>query len=256
MNIAMMQPSFIPWQGYFELIYKSDIFVFLDDFQFSVQSYHQRNRLFLTKDKIGWYTVPVKKKVSFKSPLNKTVIDDSPYWRDKILKRLQNNYSAAEHYGEFYPQIERWLHSEFTSLGDMNIAFIKFICDIIGFKRDFRFSSDYPSEFERSSRVLQLLREFKATTYFSAQGSFVYMREDNVFPVKDIKLLFQNFKPSSYKQICSTDCFFPSLSVLDALFNIGPKKMRKYIESGTDKWLSWEDMVALNAVNYYKPSEK
>ena len=47
MNIAMMQPTFLPWLGYFQLIHKSDLFVFLDDFQFSVQSYHQRNKLFV-----------------------------------------------------------------------------------------------------------------------------------------------------------------------------------------------------------------
>ena len=50
MKVGMMQPSFMPWQGFFELIFISDIFIFLDDFQFSVQSYHQRNRLFVNTD--------------------------------------------------------------------------------------------------------------------------------------------------------------------------------------------------------------
>ena len=61
MNVAMMQPTFLPWLGYFQLIYKSDIFIFLDDFQFSVQSYHQRNKLFVNQDQVDWYTVPIKK---------------------------------------------------------------------------------------------------------------------------------------------------------------------------------------------------
>ena len=73
MKVAMMQPTFLPWQGYFELIYQADCFIFLDDFQFSVQSYHQRNRLFVNRDQVGWYTVPVKKSNAF---LRKTKTED------------------------------------------------------------------------------------------------------------------------------------------------------------------------------------
>ncbi len=75
MNVGLMQPAFMPWQGFFELICRSDVFVFLDDFQFSVQSYHQRNRLFVNTGQVGWYNVAVEKS-SFKMPMNKAVINE------------------------------------------------------------------------------------------------------------------------------------------------------------------------------------
>jgi WbqC-like protein family. len=245
MKIAMMQPAFMPWQGYFELIYKSDIFIFLDDFQFSVQSYHQRNRLFSIKGKVDWYTVSVKKSISFKSPLNKTVINDGTDWRGKMLNRMQNNYSGCAYYKELYPIIERWLSSANPSLADMNIAFIKLACDILGFQRDFRYSSDYPSGLDKSARVLYLLERCGADTYFCARGAFQYMADDKIFPVNHVNILFQDFKPAQYKQAGSTDDFVPSLSVLDALFNMGPKATADLIMSGTAKWWSWNEMKGL-----------
>ena len=72
MNVAMMQPTFLPWQGFFSLVYQSDAFIFLNDFQFSFQSFHQRNRLFVNQNQVEWYTAVVDKKTSFLRPLNET----------------------------------------------------------------------------------------------------------------------------------------------------------------------------------------
>lgn len=107
MNVAMMQPAFIPWQGLFELIYKADIFIFLDDFQFSVQSYHQRNRLFVDKERVDWYTVPVLKSVSFGLPLNQTRISEQAPWRQKMWKRIYHNYAKAPFYEMTAPHIQK-----------------------------------------------------------------------------------------------------------------------------------------------------
>ena len=64
-DIAMMQPTFLPWQVFFELILKSDKFIFLDDFQYSVQSHHTRNKLFVNKGQVDYYNVPVQKSKCF-----------------------------------------------------------------------------------------------------------------------------------------------------------------------------------------------
>ena len=64
-KVAMMQPTFLPWQGFFELILKSDKFIFLDDFQLSVQSHQTRNKLFVGKNQVGYYLVPIQKSISY-----------------------------------------------------------------------------------------------------------------------------------------------------------------------------------------------
>lgn len=242
MNVAMMQPSFLPWQGYFELILKSDIFIFLDDFQFSVQSYHQRNRLFINRDQADWCTVPVKKSVSFKAPLNQVKINEDTGWREKMWKRIQINYSKALYYKEISPWIETWILEPSDNISSQNIAFIKYVSSLLDYRGEFRLSSEMSSSKARSERVEELLRWCGADTYYCAKGSFGYMLEDGVFPLQDISVCFQDFQPAPYDQVGSTKGFLPFLSILDALMNIGPQKTREYVINGTKKWLLWNEM--------------
>lgn len=246
MRISMMQPVFMPWQGLFELIIKCDIFIFLDDFQFSYQSFDQRNKFFVNKGQVDWYTVPVHKALSFKSQYNFVKPNYDIPWPDKIWKRIQNNYSKASFFDEFAEPIKKWLYTEWESLSSLNISFIKLVCD--SFKitlPEFRLSSQCSkvSDLKRSERVFGLLRWCGADSYLSAHGSFRYMYEDGVFPVKDIELLFQDFQPRPYQQIGSTDKFIPYLSAIDALMNIGPNSTLNLIMTGTERWLTWDDMV-------------
>lgn len=242
MNVAMMQPAFMPWQGFFELIYRSDCFIFLDDFQFSVQSYHQRNRLFVNSGQPDWYTMPVEKG-SFKLPLNAAQINEAVPWRVKFLKRLQQNYSKAPFYPRLGPLVEEWLLHRHDSVADMNMSLIGMICDWLGIRRDFRKSSGFVSAAHRSEHVLELLRWCGASRYFSARGSFPYMHEDGVFPVADIEVLFQNYEPKPYRQIGSPKEFVPYLSIFDALFNIGLEETMELVSAGTSSWSTWDDMV-------------
>lgn len=244
MRVAMMQPAFMPWQGYFELILKSDRFIFLDDFQFSVQSYHQRNRLFVNKGQVDWYTVPVQKSSSFGAPLNKTKINEIIPWRKKMLKRIEANYSKAPYYSEIAPFMSSWLLTPKESLAEQNIVFIKFVCELLDVKCKFRFSSENHSKSRRSERVIELLRWCEADFYLCAKGAFEYMLEDNVFPISDITVLFQDFKASRYEQVGVVDNFIPSLSILDALMNIGPVATKELIHNGTDRWMYWQEMAA------------
>jgi len=238
----MMQPAFLPWQGLFELISKSDIFIFLDDFQFSIQSYHQRNKLFLNKGQPGWYSVPIQRKTSLKRPLSETQINYSIAWREKFWKRIHNNYSKSEFFDSISKHVRVWLFDEYVSLAEQNISFIKLVCSMINVGKEFRYSSDYVSKAKRSQRVAQLLSWCQAESYFCAKGSFEYMKEDNVFPIASTQIYFQDFVPHDYKQVGSEHKFIPYLSVLDALFNVGPQATAQLVRKGTKQWPSWEDM--------------
>lgn len=246
MQVSMMQPSFMPWLGYFELICKSDQFIFLDDFQFSVQSYHQRNRLFIDKEKSDWYSVPIMKSVSFQRPLNKTVINETSPWRTKMCRRIENNYSKAEFYGQIFPEIKKWLLTKHGSLAAQNIALIRTISSLLGFNQEFLLSSEFPSDKKRSDRVLELLEWRQATCYLCARGAFDYMLEEKIFPVEHIDIRFQDFAPKEYYQIGSPNNFIPYLSALDALMNIGIEGTAELIKHGTKKWLKWNALTEEN----------
>jgi hypothetical protein len=244
MKIAMMQPTFLPWQGFFELIVKSDKFIFLDDFQFSVQSHHTRNKLFISSGTVGFYSVPIQKSRCFGFPLNKTLIVEGGTWKKKILKRLATVYSKTEFFSSLYPQLEDWFSKNYENLAELNIEGIKFICKMIGITgKNFLYSSqcdrrDYVHS-ARSQKVISLLKWCEATEYLCAFGAYDYMVRDN-FSMDNVITKFQNFIPEPYFQKQTTE-FVPYLSVLDALFNVGPENTLKLIMNGTKKWLTWEE---------------
>jgi len=249
MKVAMMQPVFMPWQGYFELIYKSDIFIFLDDFQFSIQGFDQRNRLFVNQGQIDWYTIPVQKKISFKASFNQALVNEVVPWRNKMWKRIQHNYSKAPFYNELAGTLESWFFNKTASLAETNISFIILVCEILGLPSTrFLLSSECEAQKEskRSMRVLELIKWCKADTYLSAKGSFDYMLEDGVFPICDVDVLFQDFRPGAYNQMGTLNSFVPYLSVLDALLNVGPVNTLQLINNGTSEWLTWEKMLLIN----------
>lgn len=243
MIVAMMQPTFMPWQGYFELIMKSDLFVILDDFQFSVQSYHQRNRLFIDKGTVGWFTVPVQKNISFKSPINQVMIQDTTSWRQKMWRRIEVNYGHCPFYSKYAKEIHGWLFNQSKSLFTLNLGFIQFICGALSLQENFIFSSDYPGDEVRSQRVLSLLRKVGAKKYRAARGAFGYMKKDGIFPVTDLKIEFQKYNPLPYHQYGSPYTFVPYLCILDALLNIGPEETKSLVASGTKHWSSWDEMA-------------
>lgn len=243
----MMQPAFLPWQGYFELLDSCDTFIFLNDFQFSLQSYQQRNLLFVNKGQAGWCTVPVFKDESFLRPLNKTAINNSTPWKEKLWRRITYNYAKADFFHEIGSHVQPWLFSKTDNLSDLNIGFIKLACKLMNICPNFLYSSDMPLQGKRSSLVLELLRITQATHYLCARGAFSYMLEDKVFPVDEVEVLFQNYNLFPYKQKGIKDCFIPNLSVLDVLFNIGPEAALALIRKGKSQWDSWENMLCLAA---------
>ena len=247
-KVAMMQPTFLPWQGFFELIIKSDKFIFLDDFQFSVQSHHTRNKLFVGKNQVNYYSVPVQKNKSFEQPLNEVLVVENNQWKNKLLRTLEYNYKKAPYFEQIYPKLEKVLNSDKRTLSDLNISLILEFCNLMGIEKEFLYSSDFTQETQsqshRSKRVIELIEWAGAEQYLSAHGSFEYMLEDG-FDFEKYNVRFQNYIPKPYMQMHSED-FIPYLSVLDALFNIGPNETLNLIKNGTENWLLGEEMKREN----------
>ncbi len=242
-KVAIMQPTFLPWQGFFELIINSDKFIFLDDFQFCPRSHHTRNKLFVAKNNVDFYSVNIKKHKNQDIKLNEVELSEDNKWKKDILKRISFVYSKAEFYQHYYPVVEKWLLADYKYLADINIAGIKMFCDILSIKKDFMYSSDYTKETGstsvRTKRIIDLTKWANADEYLCAFGSFDYMKEDG-YDYKKYPVVFQNYIPKPYKQIHSQE-FVPYLSILDALFNIGGEETLKLIQNGTKNWLTWNE---------------
>jgi hypothetical protein len=236
---ALMQPTFLPWQGYFALIASADHFVFLDDFQFVRRSFMHRNRLFLAAGNASWVSLPVEH--GGRAALNEVrpILDDG--FRTKFLASLKHAYAKAPFLAELLPGVRGWIEQDWQTLADLNIAFIERVAGWLDLRSTFHRSSRLGSEGKRSSRLASLLDRIGARTYLSARGSYAYMVEDAVFPLPGVETRFQTFHPQPYPQKQSPS-FVPYLSVLDALLQVGPTRTRELITTGQHAFTPWVEM--------------
>jgi hypothetical protein len=248
-----MQPLFLPWQGYFGLVAAADVFVLLDDFQFQRHSFHQRNRLRLADGTETWISVPVARPGGGGFP---TLGDATPVvdakWRRRLKLTLDQGYGRAPHHGALRAPIDLWIDTEWDSVAEMNIAFIRLVAGLLEFEPEWRRSSAIGSTGQRSERVLDLLTRCGAHTYLCARGSYDYMAEDGLFPVDSVDVVFQEFVPQPYEQR-RTGQFVSHLSVLDALFEVGVDETRRLVLAGQRAWTPWRAMPAMTAATRAAP---
>jgi len=252
-RVALMQPTFLPWQGYFGLVSAADVFVLLDDFQFQRHSFHQRNRVRSAGGEETWISLPVGHPRDGEFPtLGDAVPIVDAKWRRRLRATLEQSYGRTAHYPGLRGPIEEWIDTTWTSVADMNIAFIQLVARLLGFAPEWRRSSEIGSSGPRSERVLDLLQRAGTRTYLCARGSYEYMAEDALFPVDHIDVVFQDFAPVPYPQR-RADEFVSHLSVLDTLFEVGPDETRVLVLAGQRAWTPWRDMPAMTAATRAEP---
>lgn len=252
-RVALMQPTFLAWQGYFGLVAAADVFVVLDDFQFQRHSFHQRNRIRTAGGDETWISLPVAhpRDGEFPTLAEATPVVDAK-WRRRLKTTLDQSYGRSPHAATVREPIDDWIDTAFASVADMNIAFIQLVSGLLGFAPEWRRSSEVGSAGQRSERVLDLLHRCGARTYLCARGSYDYMAEDGLFPVDDVEVVFQSFEPEPYAQR-RADAFVSHLSVLDALFEVGVAETRAVVLAGQRAWTPWRAMPAMTAATRAEP---
>ena len=214
-----MQPTFIPWAGYFGLIKYVDKFVFLDDVQFDGRSWQQRNKIF-ENGKSTFITIPVIKKNLRFQKISNTKIDTSSNFRKKSIKKILQNYSKSKYFKKYKNLIEKILLKEFISLSDMNIFIIKELCKTIDIKIKFYKSSELNVMGKKSEKLVNICKKLKTTNYISVEGSKIYLEKDLYLFHKN-KIQVKYFKYNEIKYNTFYEKFIPKLSIIDLLFNCG-----------------------------------
>ena len=216
-----MQPTFLPWIGYFDLIAQVDTFVLYDDVQFAKQSWQTRNRI-PTSNGITQLTVPLQN-----SPLDTLIfdikIDNSKPWQKKHLKSIFYNYQKAPFFKEIYTFMESFFDHRFEMLSDMHTHFIRSIAQKIGINTVILKSSEL--EVDKSNRVQRLIdicKKVDAEVYISTSGAYGYMQEENgnvQFTTNNMQLLYHNYQHPTYPTLFKD--FTPYMCILDLLFMVG-----------------------------------
>ena len=228
MKCAIMQPHFLPWPGYFNLISKVDKFVFLDDAQFSKNSWHSRNKILVNK-KNFWISIPVKKS-SLISKIYEKKIDFSKNWQLKQKKTIIETYKNCIYINDLKELIDFSHNLKVDNLSEYNIIIIKFICSKLNFNKTFLKSSDLKIEGKRTDRIIKILEKIKATNYFSTIGSKQYLADDQFTKLTKIKLLLNEYNCKPYFQKNSKE-YISNLSIIDMIANLGWTKTSTHVKN-------------------------
>lgn len=223
MTCAIMQPTFFPWIGYFDMIDQVDTFIFLDDIQLVKSSWQVRNRIKVNRQE-HYINVPVKKTASFdETMINTAVVDPSPVWRNKIVKTLYMNYKKSRHFDDVYSFIETRLFHSYSSLGDLNASIIKDIALAIGMKDNFVSSHNLQGVTgKKDSLVASLCQAVASKSYLAAPGSAEYIEKETPggeIVKSGVDLFYHQYDHPTYEQL--QEPFIPYLSSVDLLFNHG-----------------------------------
>lgn len=220
-TLAVLQPGYLPWLGFFDQLRRSDVFVLYDDVQFDKHGWRNRNRI---KSAQGptWLTVPVRHK-----GLNKPAIVDVEVvpgnWARKHLSSIRQAYARAPYLTRYLPELEALLQRPFSLLVDLDIAIIELFNRWLGLERQVVRSSALGISGERSERLLAMCKHFGATHYLSGNAAKDYLDEAR-FRSDGIDVVWQDYEHPVYPQQHGE--FVPYLSVLDLLLNCGDDSRR------------------------------
>jgi hypothetical protein len=218
---AIVQPSYIPWRGYFDLIRRVDVFVFFDDVQYDRRGWRNRNRV---KGPQGsrWLTIPVNARGAQTSglPINAVRTAGSDWSRDH-LETLQRFYGRAPHFHRYREWLDRVYASPPGLLADFTIALVKDISGMLGIDRvRFVRSSDLHASGTKTARLLDVLHQVGATYYLSGPTARAYLDERQLEDA-GIALEWMKYDYPEYPQLHPP--FDPHVTVLDLLFMAGDR---------------------------------
>jgi hypothetical protein len=217
-RVAIIQSSYIPWKGYFDIIHDVDEFVFLDHVQFTPRDWRSRNRI-KTPQGPQWLTVPAG------TDRNRSICDvalPDASWQEKHWKTLLHNYGKAPHFGTHRAFFEElYLGQRWESLSEMNQHMTKAIAtEVLGLSPRFRDSRELEPDGAKLEVILDLVRKTGATQYVSGPAARDYI-DASRFRDIGVELVYKDY--GGYPEYAQPyPPFEHAVSVLDLLFSVGP----------------------------------
>ncbi len=221
MIVAVHQPQYLPWLGYFDKIDKADVFVLLDNVQFKKNEWQNRNKI-KTADGWQWLTVPVLYK--FPQLINEVEVNNKERWQHRQQQAIVSNYKKAP----FWKLLEGFFGDIFTTkwhtISELNIAVVRKLADSLGIDTPLYVASElgqFPDDPDQ--RLIAITKHFGADSYLAGSGGKDYMNLEK-YDNNGIRVLFQEYTHPVYDQLFGG--FEPYMSVLDLIFNHGNDSLR------------------------------
>ena len=219
----MLQPNYIPWKGVFDLINRVDVFVFYDDVQYTSKDWRNRNKV-KTKDGLKWLTVPVVKKGLRHQLIYDTRIDNSFNWQLKHYKTPISSYAKSPFLKDYEWLLEDlYLKKKWDFISEFDIYSTILIADTLGLTADWHKSSDLLETGEKDGeKVLKICQRLGCNHFINGPASREYMNK-HLFSKHDVRLSYIDYQYPVYPQLHGP--FTHQVSILDLLFNCGPKAL-------------------------------
>jgi hypothetical protein len=214
-RVAILQSNYVPWKGYFDIIHDVDEFIFLDDVQYTKQSWRNRNRIKTERGAV-WLTIPV-------GPSLKRRICDVELpsgWAEDHWRRIERAYSAAPHFATYGSFIHDLYSATWTRLSDFNQRVIVAIAhDLLGLTTRFRDSRELELRSANQDRVIEALQRTGADVYVSGPAAKSYLDPPR-FEALGIDLVWKSYEGyPEYRQYHPP--FRHDVTILDLLFHTG-----------------------------------
>lgn len=216
MRVAIIQPSFIPWKGFFDIINSVNTFVHLDDVQYTKSDWRNKNYIY-GKNGMLRLTIPVKKS-SHTTLIKDILIDNAKDWKNEHLKSIQRIYSKANYYSEYIGLIEDIYSFETIYLADFVINAIEKISKILGFNTNFVRASGLGISGVKDEKLIRICQKLGATHYLSGPSAKNYINQYAWTKAK-IVIEFKDYNYNKYNQLSVE--FNHQVSILDVIFNNG-----------------------------------
>lgn len=222
--VAIHQPNFFPWLGYFDKIVRAEVFIFLDDVQYPKKGGTWSNRVkLLISDKARWITASIDRDYSGTREIREMHFLSNNNWREKMIKSLEVNYRNHPHYSETMTVIEPLVMNNESNIAEYNIQTVTEIAKKLKLDTNkFERSSKYESESSSNQLLCELTMKAGGSTYMCGGGADGY-QDERVFDSNNIKLEFQNFSEPEYPQYQSNESIY-GLSIIDPVMNLGWEK--------------------------------
>lgn len=217
--VGIHQPMYLPYLGVFNKMKSVDVFVFLDDAEYSSGYYYNRNRIKGPNGEL-MLTVPVMKKKGIR--LNEIKIAQNIRWQEKHMKSLITCYEKSDYFKDYKDFFEEVYNTKWEKLHELNMKTMLYIIERLDIEIPTYFSSELLKDYRSSGtqRLVDICIKLDADVYLSGIGGRDYL-ETGLFDENDVRIEYQNYSPREYKQLYPP--FIPNLSIIDLLFNVDNK---------------------------------
>lgn len=227
MKAAILQSSYIPWKGYFDIINDVDIFCFYDEVKYTKNDWRNRNKIY-PKSGIQWLTIPIAKD-AVKLKISEVRITDEK-WQDLHHKSLKFSYNGAPYFAQLKNFMEElYLKNQWEYLSVLNQHSIKMISGYLGIKTRFIDSSELNLRGDRVERLINILKDLGADEYLSGPSAKDYLSgHEHLFTESGIFLKYKDYSAyKPYKQL--TEPFEHFVSIFDMIANVSKESILSHI---------------------------